>query len=275
MIGTSLDLAAVTHALDDPILATKFDWLSQAFVIGALILGKFSIAFLIMRVSNTTWHKRFLCTVNAILFLTHFPLLVWTYTQCKPTARLWDPRIPGKCQNPKSQLYYALFLGALGAAIDLLFALFPILIIRRLRIPRKQKIQVGCFMGLGIFTEMYVIIVASSLATLRPLLLKLMSVHATIQGRNSKGYQSHTQEQSHQLEAYPKTRSTHESTLPINSQTPARSLEGPIPAEDVDAIRKTVDVTVTEATANTEPKRPGRLDDTDIESGTFGKDIRV
>lgn len=122
---------------------------------------------------------------------------------------------------------------------------------------------------------MYVIIVASSLATLRPLLLKLMSAHATIQGRNSKGYQSHTQEQPHQLEAYPKRRSTHESTLPINGQTPARSVDGPMSAEDVDAIWKTVDVTVTEATANTEPKRPGRLEDIDIEPGTFGEDIQV
>lgn len=111
MIGTSLDLSAVKYALHDPILATKLDWLSQAFVIASLVLGKFSVAYTILRASNTRWHNTFLNTVNAALFLTHFPLIVWTYAQCKPSARLWDPRIPGTCKDPKVQLDFSLFLG--------------------------------------------------------------------------------------------------------------------------------------------------------------------
>lgn len=110
MIGTSINLTGVVTASDDAIRATKFDWLSQAFVLTALSLGRISVAFLILRVSNTKWHFYFLHTINIILFLLHAALIIWIYTQCRPVARLWNSRVPGTCQDPKTQLNYTLFL---------------------------------------------------------------------------------------------------------------------------------------------------------------------
>ncbi|KAL9580361.1 MAG: hypothetical protein Q9212_004542 [Teloschistes hypoglaucus] len=217
MIGTSLDLSAVNYALNNPILATKLDWLSQAFVITSLVLGKFSVAYLILRASTTRWHRRFLFSVNASLLSTR-----------------------GNLEDVAS------LAGELG----------------------ERKL---CL------TEMHVIIVAGSLATLRPLVLEISSTYAIMQGRTPNGYRAHTNEQrAHQLGPYPRRRSTHESTFPINGPEPARTLEDPMPAEDVDAIRKTVDVTVAESfAAPAEEKQEEGWDDVDaIEPVTERGEVR-
>ena len=80
--------------------ATKLDWISQAFVISAVTTGKISVAFLILRISNTKWHTWFLHTINVILVIINVPVIVLTYAQCKPAALLWDPSLHGYCWDP-------------------------------------------------------------------------------------------------------------------------------------------------------------------------------
>lgn len=175
LTGTTMALIGMEYGIgrhiyylprDDGILATKLDWLCQAFFIAALTGGKISVAFLILRISNTKWHAYFLHTINIALLIINLPLIVWTYCQCRPTAALWDPAVKGECQEPKLQGGFAVFQGcmsllspitgtllignkAFGAATDLLYALFPILIIWPLQIPPKRKYQLAGLMCLG------------------------------------------------------------------------------------------------------------------------------
>ena len=93
------------------VLATKFNWLCQAFVITSLNIGKISVAFFILRLSNTKWHSYFLHTINVIVILINIPVIIWTYAQCKPSALLWDPTLHGHCQDPKMQGSFAIFSG--------------------------------------------------------------------------------------------------------------------------------------------------------------------
>lgn len=104
---------------DDGVLATKLDWLCQAFVITALTIGKISVAFLILRISITKWHAYFLHTINVILLLINIPLIVWTYAQCQPPSLLWDPSLAGSCEDPRMQGSFALFQGCESADVDI------------------------------------------------------------------------------------------------------------------------------------------------------------
>lgn len=99
----------LTH--DDAVLATKLDWLSQAFAVSAVVIGKTSVAFLIFRLSIVRWHVYFLHTMNVILLLLSMPMIIWNYAQCRPTELLWDPTVPGSCQDLKTEGSFALFLG--------------------------------------------------------------------------------------------------------------------------------------------------------------------
>lgn len=113
LAGMEYGIGRHVYYLDHPsaVYATKLDWLCQAFVISALTIGKVSVAFFILRLSNTRWHFYFLHTVNITLLLINVPLIIWTYAQCKPTALLWDPKLPGRCQDPKMQGNFAIFQG--------------------------------------------------------------------------------------------------------------------------------------------------------------------
>jgi hypothetical protein len=91
--------------------AMRLDWVSQAFVIPALTIGKISVAFFILRLSNTRWHNWFMQTVNVTLIIINIPLIILTYAQCKPAALLWDPTLHGVCWDPIHQGTLAIFQG--------------------------------------------------------------------------------------------------------------------------------------------------------------------
>lgn len=114
---------------------------------------------------------------------------------------------------------------------------------------------------------MYTIIIAGSLATLRPLLQKATSTYTSFRFRGSKGYLSHSYEQPHRLRAYPR-RSTDASTLRITGPTAVESSEHAIPTRDVKGIVKTVDINIADSVASGKPKRSEYWEDyDDIEQG--------
>ncbi|KAL8895756.1 MAG: hypothetical protein Q9207_008025 [Kuettlingeria erythrocarpa] len=325
VIGTSMDLAGMEYGIgrhiyyldhDDGVLATKLDWLCQAFVITALTIGKISVAFLILRISITKWHAYFLHTINVLLLLINIPLIVWTYAQCQPPSLLWDPSLAGACEDPRKQGSFALFQGffkAFGAVTDLIYALFPILIIWPLQMPRKRKYQLAGIMCLGTFsavagavktyylhqlraradftydatdlmiwytTEMYVIIIAGSLPTLRPLFQATIATYHSHKQRSSKGYLTHEEERhsnSHALHSYPKKNTNNGCTprsLDRRDNGGGRSSDQDVLAKDVEGITKTVDFTVATET-QTGKQQWDRWEDEEFGARRMREDERV
>lgn len=113
LAGLTLGIGRHVYYLShyDAVFATKLDWLCQAFAISSVIMGKISVAFLILRLSIVKWHYYFLHTINVTLLLFTIPMVILDYAQCRPAALLWDPTLPGICQDSKMQGSFALFLG--------------------------------------------------------------------------------------------------------------------------------------------------------------------
>ncbi|KAL9607896.1 MAG: hypothetical protein Q9167_007234 [Letrouitia subvulpina] len=253
VVGSSLDLAGMEYGigrhvyyLDHPsaVYATKLDWLCQAFVITALTIGKVSVAFFILRLSNTRWHFYFLHTINITLLLINVPLIIWTYAQCKPTALLWDLTLPGRCQDPKMQGSFAIFQGYDATSLMIWYT-----------------------------TEMYVIIIAGSLPTLRPLVQKSVRAYKLYKQRSSKGYLSHPNA-SHELQNYPTKKTIGGTVL----QKARRKAEGHSD-EDVLAsapagITKTTDFSL-EYAEDEGNKRSERWEDVMSADGSIRADERV
>ncbi|KAI4136324.1 MAG: hypothetical protein LQ341_005682 [Variospora aurantia] len=299
LTGTTMALIGMEYGIgrhiyylphDDGILATKLDWLCQAFFITALTGGKISVAFLILRISNTKWHTYFLHTINIALLIINLPLIVWT-------ANAKNPSCKGALLFSKAACHFSPVTGtplignkAFGAATDLLYALFPILIIWPLQMPPKRKYQLAGLMCLGSFftpgktssascmspapichpansssiyldeatslliwynTEMYVIIIAGSLPTLRPRLQKSILSRPFFARRSSKGYLSHNGD--YGLHIYPNNKK-HSMRGGSSTQNGDRSSDQEILA---DGITKTVEVDYTISDASMEPPTPG------------------
>lgn len=145
--------------------ALDIDWVSQLFVIAAQTIGKISVSFLILRLSTTKWHRWFLQTINITLIIINIPLIPLIYAQCKPTALLWNPTLKGSCWDPRYQGSLSLFQGfkiigpmlwhcwslkAYGVVTDLLYALFPILLIQNLHMPSRRKVLLASILCLGV-----------------------------------------------------------------------------------------------------------------------------
>ncbi|KAL8665820.1 MAG: hypothetical protein Q9202_001942 [Teloschistes flavicans] len=110
-------------------------------------------------------------------------------------------------------------------------------------------------------TEMYVIIVAGSLPTLRPLFQKAVSTYSSFKGRSSKGYLSHDDEQKHELQKLPK-KQIDDSILRTTGQTAAGSKEEILPPPgDVEGIVKTVDFTIADSVGDSNPHRSEQWED--------------
>lgn len=65
---------------------------------------------------------------------------------CFPVAKFWDDRIPGGCVN-KPGLWYA--NAAINICQDIWLIVLPIFILRKLSLPKREKISLVLILGLG------------------------------------------------------------------------------------------------------------------------------
>lgn len=121
---------------------------------------------------------------------------------------------------------------------------------------------------------MYVIIVAGSLPTLRPLFQKAVSTYSSFKGRSSKGYLSHDDEHKHELQNLPK-KQIDDSILRTTGQTAAGSKEEILPPGGVEGIVKTVDFTIADSVVDGNPQRSEQWEDDGFEQKRVRGDERV
>ena len=135
----------------------------------AIATGKISVAFLILRILGVAgiWKRRFLYSIIYSVFLCATAMIVVTLTQCIPTRALWvhSVTLHAKCFSPNVLTIFALIISSkfilvpgskllriIGyfTVVDLLLALFPLIIIKDLQMRRRRKIVLSAILGLGV-----------------------------------------------------------------------------------------------------------------------------
>ena len=99
--------------LDEQITALKLNWISQPFEIMAIGTGKVSVALLLLRVlgPKNRYKKWFLWFLIASTLTVCAIGIIFTFAQCQPVARLWNPTVEGHCLDPMIQANEALVVG--------------------------------------------------------------------------------------------------------------------------------------------------------------------
>ncbi len=108
---------------------------------------------------------------------------------------------------------------------------------------------------------MYVIIIAGSLPTLRPLFQATLATYHSHKQRSSKGYLTHDESNSHALHSYPKKKNANSGCTPrsLDRRDGERSSDQDVlAAKDVEGITKTVDFTVATETTQTQTEAGGK-----------------
>ncbi|CAF9923557.1 hypothetical protein IMSHALPRED_005962 [Imshaugia aleurites] len=285
------------------VMAVKLNWISQPFAIFSCGVGKISIALLLLRIMpKNKIRERFLYILITLLFVINIIGLAFIFGQCSPARELWEPFIKGSCLKPYVQRDVSFFRASFSALSDFLLALFPLVIIYDLQMKLAVKVGLGCAMSLGLIatgaaivktvqlesltarddytydtvdlviwfsTEMYTVIIAACVPTLRPLspllfgrspyrqgVPKKWNTYLSASRRKKHGYRAHDDEDAHRLQTLPPSRSygysgsSKENTMDTNGagdrppDVDVESEEVILPKPDVNEIIKTTEVDV-------------------------------
>ncbi|PMD47082.1 hypothetical protein L207DRAFT_606140 [Hyaloscypha variabilis F] len=189
----------------ETINAIKFEFIAQTPGIVAPTLARVSFAIYLLKFVGTSKLRRYLLwSVVWSQVIVNIIQIVLILAQCQHFAALWNPAVGGKCWSRKVQVYSGYFLGALNCTHDLILTFLPVVVLKDLNITRRIKVILGVLMGMSIFAfaasivktielgnlgkvsdftyftvsfiiwftiENYVVIIAASIPSLRPLLL--------------------------------------------------------------------------------------------------------
>ncbi|KAL8402989.1 hypothetical protein RB594_008301 [Gaeumannomyces avenae] len=209
LIGIPFGIGRHNKALSQrqEIEALKWQALATASYVSNMLFIKLSIAVFLLRLSGEKKYKYAIWASAAIVLVWSVVLFFWNIFQCSPVEAQWDYTIPGlKCVTSDQVVSAALALSAMTVLSDFFYALLPVPIIWRVKMTKQAKLTVMLILGLGVFAsiatlirlkfladlndtadilfagtdamvwtliEPGVAIMATSLATIRPLLRKL------------------------------------------------------------------------------------------------------
>lgn len=139
--------------LEDP--AYDLPRWGQAFFIAQIMYlitlwgVKLSVAFLLLRFSTSkavTWTLR---STAAVITCLTIAFVLWATFMCTPVTAQWDPSVEGNCASRESYMISVYVLSAISAATDIIMAVMPVFILRKLKIDVRTKCYAGLTMGLG------------------------------------------------------------------------------------------------------------------------------
>ncbi|KAL2021915.1 hypothetical protein VTK56DRAFT_6510 [Thermocarpiscus australiensis] len=150
LVSLVLVLAAVVHGYGQHISeirasivqVTRLIAASQCFATGAAALSKTSIAITVLRLATERWHRIFIWNVAVSV-----NIFIWGGAVFVCVA-IWDR--PDVCEAGKHLFEFAVISSVWSAITDLIFAMLPWLVIRRLKLRKAEEMAVGVVMALGI-----------------------------------------------------------------------------------------------------------------------------
>ncbi|KAB8205483.1 hypothetical protein BDV34DRAFT_195571 [Aspergillus parasiticus] len=127
----------------------KWAWISQVLYFLSLSLAKGSMVALYLRLASNKTHIRFLYGVGAVILSHGIAATLVACFICEPISVIWKPEFPEGCLDMMSFNY---FNGAFHVTTDILLALLPIPIVKKLQTNNRRKIGLIIAFGIGILT---------------------------------------------------------------------------------------------------------------------------
>ena len=161
----------------------KYNFIDWCQVFITLAISKISICLFLLRISKFDRWRKFLYGVIAFLVVSLPPILFVYIFHCNPMRKIWDQESPGRCYSLASVEKIIIVQGGLSSPIfelfftftiartddecdnavcsiltDVVLATFPILLIRNMKLPSRQKLALNLLFGLGALTAMICIV---------------------------------------------------------------------------------------------------------------------
>ncbi|KAL5431524.1 hypothetical protein PMIN05_009461 [Paraphaeosphaeria minitans] len=129
--------------------------LAKSIYIGATIscfaatLSKISFGITLLRFTKGPT-KAFVWFCIVSLFIVMLPSAFLSWLSCRPTAKLYNPFLEGKCWPAHVTRNYGYFNAAFCTIVDFALAILPWKLLRGLQLQTKEKMGVGIAMSMGL-----------------------------------------------------------------------------------------------------------------------------
>ncbi|KAF1730847.1 hypothetical protein CRV24_008917 [Beauveria bassiana] len=187
---------AAIESDDDTVAALMWQAIATIAYILSMMFVKLSIGVFLLRLSARKVYTIIIKISLVVVTLYTLGVFFWDVFQCMPVAKQWDYRITeGHCASGQDIINAAYAISVLTVVSDWLYALLPIPMLWNVKMTKQAKVTVVLILGLVSATDALlwsmvepgVAIIASSLATIRPLLrvLKIRGFESTHRTRST------------------------------------------------------------------------------------------
>ncbi|KAF1816124.1 hypothetical protein P152DRAFT_454362 [Eremomyces bilateralis CBS 781.70] len=129
-------------------------FIMQMIWIWCITFVKFSVALMLYRTREDRPWRLWLSGFMGLLVAIGIVVSALQLGQCRPIRAFWNPFVPGaKCWSKTFATNVLHGASAFFLATDLVLSLLPLTFILKLRRPRRDKIVIGCLMGLGLIAS--------------------------------------------------------------------------------------------------------------------------
>ncbi|KAI1341861.1 hypothetical protein F5Y15DRAFT_349424 [Xylariaceae sp. FL0016] len=149
--------------------ALQYDFLAQPWLNMGSTLSKVSVCLFMLRLVSRVKVWRVLLGVQVMLLLVvNLAYSFATLLQCRPLEKLWKPEISGQCWSLEVQQDIGYAQGAFDVFSQLFIALFPIMIIQDLMVPRNVRWPFYTLSILSIVIAMLAVVRTYNISLIRP-----------------------------------------------------------------------------------------------------------
>ena len=121
-------------------------WLTVPFYNLSLTLTKLSMLVLYMRIFRTSGFLLATRLITAVIILSGLWMVISSFSFCVPISAFWDTGLSAQCLPE-----VIWFLNAsIQIATDVVIVLFPMPMLRRLKLPMREKVGVIFVFGGGV-----------------------------------------------------------------------------------------------------------------------------
>ncbi|KAF2646670.1 hypothetical protein P280DRAFT_464865 [Massarina eburnea CBS 473.64] len=145
------DIDTSTLTLLDIEYAFMFAIIAEVFWTWAMVFTKISIAVMLLRFEPVLYMRRFLWLIVAFLIIQGMYGMMFQLLQCIPLRTVWDllHRDEGQCLPQAASIASSVTVQVINICTDWILAMLPISFLRKVQRPTRERVVVGCLMGLG------------------------------------------------------------------------------------------------------------------------------
>ncbi|KAF2800893.1 hypothetical protein K505DRAFT_194844, partial [Melanomma pulvis-pyrius CBS 109.77] len=114
---------------------------------------KISVAFMVLRLTQSKWMRYYMYALMASLVLVNGSCIVVLFAFCRPSNAFWDIAIKdARCWDTKVLTFASSIQGLWSILTDLNCTSIPLIMIWKLRMGVNQKVSITILIGFGLVT---------------------------------------------------------------------------------------------------------------------------